>query len=564
MKFLVRLLFVFLLAVTSVSAQTISVLYTTDVHGAIFPYNFTENSPVSFSMSQAYSYIKSVRDTSRNVILLDGGDFLQGTPATYYYNYVDNHSSHIISKLYNFMKADAVVVGNHDIEAGHQVYDKIHSELEMPWLAANIINKKTGEPYFTPYTVIERSGKRIAIIGLTTPYIPHWLPEYLWQDMQFEDMIESAAKWIKIVREKEHPDAVIGLFHSGYDYTYGNQTADTPMNENASVLVAQRVDGFNAILLGHDHKLYNRVVNSPDGSEVTILDAGTAARNLGSLAITFDAKGKPHCQAKIIALSNTDESKEFNDFFRAHYYAIKAYTQKVVGTVVKNIDSKESLFGNSVFVDMVHKSMLRHTGADISFSAPLLMGVEIPVGELTVGRMFNIYKFENMLNVISLTGKEVKDYLEYSYDLWITNPSTEGHLIKVNNRGRLINKFYNFDSAAGIVYNVNPFKDKGSRVEIVSMTDGTPFDVNKTYKVALNSYRFNGGGGHLEHGVGLSKQQIEERRVEEVRRDLRGILLDDIIEKGSVGDEQMDNWKFVPQADVESFIKADMEQLNIR
>lgn len=561
MKRTVSLFALFSMAAVAM-AQTITVLYTTDVHGAIFQYDFAQNREVKNSMSQTYQYVKSVRDTTDNVILLDNGDYLQGTPATYFYNYVNTVSTHIVAAAYNFMKVDAVSVGNHDIEAGHDVYDNIRKQFNMPMLSANIVDKKTGEPYFTPYIVIDRGGKKIAVIGLTTPHIPHWLPEYLWEGMEFEDMVECAAKWIKIVKEKETPDVIIGMFHAGYDYTYGNQTADTYRNENASVLVAERVSGFDAILMGHDHKLYNAKVKNPEGKDVVVIDAGTASRNIGQLTITFDANGTPQVDSKVVSLTNTKASAEFDSQFSVQQKALVTYTQKVLGTVDVNINSADALFGNSAFVDIVHETMLKYSKADISLSAPLLLGVTIPKGDLKIGQMFNIYRYENMLNVMTLTGEEIKKYLEYSYNLWVSNPSETGHLLNVNNRGRLEKNYYNFDSAAGIIYTVNPFKPYGERVEISSMANGTPFDMTKIYKVAVNSYRYNGGGGHLEQGLGLTKDQIAERLVESVRRDLRGILIDDIQESGHIGRKPLNNWKFVPEKDLRDVISKDYDMIS--
>lgn len=545
---MIRIISLFLLLIVfcgTVTSQNINVLYTTDVHGAIFPYSFTEEKNVNNSLSQVYGYIKAVRDTSDNVIVLDNGDCLQGTPVNYFYNYINTKATNIIAQIYNYIGIDAVSVGNHDIEPGHEVYDKVRSELNMPWLAANAVDKKTGNPYFEPYKIIERSGKRIAVIGLITPYISHWLPEYKWEGIIFEDMVESARKWMSIVQEKEHPDAVIGLFHAGSDYNYGGQTADTYCNENASVLVAERVEGFNAILIGHDHKVLNKVVKSPNGRDVVVLDAGTAARNVGLLNIAFGTDGKVKCEAKLIAMANMPQSEEFNKKFEPHFYAVKAYTQRVIASVNNEIHAPEALFGNATIVDVAHKAMLNYSKADVSVSAPLLLTATLPVGNLTIGKMFSIYKFENTLNVIKLTGEELKRYLEYSYDIWLSdNPIENGHLLKVNGRGRLQNQFYNFDSAAGIVYTVNPFMPKGERVSIISMADGAKFDVQKTYTVAVNSYRSNGGGGHLERGVGLTQSQIAERIVQSIDRDLRSILMD-YITNNATWSQPLNNWKFV-------------------
>ena len=103
------------------------------------------------------------------MILLDNGDLIQGDPMAYYYNFEDTTDIHIFADALNFMGYDAATIGNHDIETGHDVYDKFRGEINFPWLAANAINTETNEPYFEPYTLIERKGIRIAVLGLTTP-----------------------------------------------------------------------------------------------------------------------------------------------------------------------------------------------------------------------------------------------------------------------------------------------------------------------------------------------------------------------------------------------------------
>ncbi len=548
-----------LLSAFSAVAQTINVIYTTDVHGSIFPYDFTTGKELDNSLSHVCRFVESVRDTSDNVIVLDNGDFLQGTPASYYYNFVDTRSRHLEAQVYNYIGIDALTLGNHDIETGHDVYDRVRKDMNMPWLAANVIDTKSGEPYFQPYTIVERSGKRIAIIGLLTPNIPNWLSEHLWQGMAFEDMVESAAKWVKIVREKEKPDVIIGLFHSGYDYTYGGNLADMPKNENASVLVAERVDGFDAILIGHDHGLHNVTHKSPSGHDVVVLDAGTAARNVGLLSIGFGKDGRPMCSAKLVPLKGVGKSEKFDQYFARQRQTIVDYASEEIGVNSTTIRSQDALFGNAFFMDISHGAMLSHTGADISFSAPLMLNAVIEKGELTIGQMFNIYRYENMLNVIELTGEEVKRYLEYSHDMWISNPKETGHLLNINENGRLIQNYYNFDSACGIIYTVNPMKEKGNRVEIVSMASGDAFDMTNRYKVALNSYRYNGGGGHLERGVGLSKDEIARRLVKAYDRDLRAIMIDDIRKHGGFSHKQMTNWKFVPEKELQPYLEKDMQ-----
>lgn len=550
-------------ALNAATAQTISVIYTTDVHGALFNYDFVRDTIAPYSLSNVYTYVSAVRDTSKNVILLDNGDFLQGTPAVYYYNNVDTAGQNVTSRVFNYMKYDAVGVGNHDIEARHRVYDKVKQELNMPLVSANIKDVDKNAPYFTPYVMLERGGKRVAVIGLTTPYIPHWLDESFWSGMYFEDMVESAQYWVKKVKESEKPDVIIGLFHSGYDYTYGNQDAQTYKNENASVLVAERVEGFDAILVGHDHKLYNKEVVSPSGKKVPVLDAGTAARNAGLLTITFDKSGAPKCKTSLIAMKSFEPSADYDKAFIPQQMAVRAYTRKVIANLTDPVPAYESLGGSSAFVDIVHQTMLKHTGADISMSAPLLINATLPQGDITVGRMFSLYKYENTLCMLRMTGKEIKDYLEYSYDRWIQNPATSGHVLLLNKFGRLVNNYYNLDSAAGIIYTVDVTAEKGKRIKIISMADGRKFDKRKTYKVALNSYRANGGGGLLEFGAGIAFHDIKSRIISTYDSDLRGLIIEDFAKEYKSGESMtlkpLGQWRFVPEDKIAEQLGKDLD-----
>ncbi|MCU0415435.1 MAG: hypothetical protein MUE91_13730 [Ignavibacteriaceae bacterium] len=181
-----------------VSAQTVNlkIIETSDVHGALLPNELTSDMPLTSSLAHVYSYVLEQRaHQDQEVILLDNGDLIQGDPITYFYNFVDTARTHVFSDAMNFMEYDAATIGNHDIETGHDVYDKFGREIKFPWLAANVTNIKTDEPYFEPYTIIERGGVRVAVLGLTTPGVPNWLPQKLWEGMRFDDMIETAKIW---------------------------------------------------------------------------------------------------------------------------------------------------------------------------------------------------------------------------------------------------------------------------------------------------------------------------------------------------------------------------------
>ncbi len=550
-------------------AQTVrlKIIETTDVHGTIFPYDFINNSELNGSLAQVHTYVQKERSNpGQEVIFLDAGDFLQGQPAVYYYNFERIDVPHLYARVMNFMGYDAAAVGNHDIETGHPVYDKFVEELEFPWLAANAIIP-TDSTYFPPYTIIEKQGVRIAILGMVTPGIPLWLPEKIWQGMEFEDMILTAKKWLPILREKEQPDLIVGLFHAGVDFTYGGVTAETPRNENAARLVAEQVPGFDIVFVGHDHHGWNITVRNSEGDEVYLLGANSHARDVAvaSVVMTYDSLNnlwQKEITGTRVDIRQEMPDKDFLKEFKAEYEEVRAFVDREIGEFSTSISTREAMFGNSAFVDLIHTIQLELTGADVSFAAPLSFNATLDSGRVYVRDMFKLYKFENLLYTMRLTGKEIKDFLEFSFGNWFNQMQNEhdhllkfvtnksGNLVKSrhNNSYRLAGIYFNFDVAAGINYTVDVSKPEGGRIFINSMADGSPFSLEREYKVAINSYRGNGGGGHLTTGAGIPKDSLAERILFSTEKDLRYFLMTWIEAQKNVAPQKMDNWHVIPEA----------------
>jgi len=569
-------LFVFFLLFTvSVFAQTVNIkiIETTDVHGSIFPYDFKNDRKASTSLSQVQTYLNQERaKKNQHVILVDNGDILQGQPVVYYYNFEKTGEKHIVARVMNYMKYDVATIGNHDIEAGHKVYDKINKEFNFPWLAANAVNETTGKTYFPPYKMIIKNGVRIAVLGMITPGIPMWLPKTIWSNIDFKDMIKTANKWVKIIKEKENPDILIGLFHSGVEYNYGNQNKNTPRNENASELVAKQVLGFDVVFVGHDHHGWNYKIKNSAGKEVLMIGGINAARTAAVANISYSLKNKKKkIEGQIVDIKNYQPNNDFITHFKKDFEKVKKYTSKKIGVFTKTITTKESFFGDSPFVDLVHKIQLEISGADVSFASPLSFFAEIKKGPVFVRDMFKLYKYENLLYTMSLTGKEIKDYLEFSYSKWLNQMKDKNdHLLKfkVDKNGKIINSYghpalanpyYNFSSAAGINYTVDVSKPLGHRIKITSLLNGKKIKYNKNYTVAINSYRGNGGGGHLVHGAKINKDVLSKRILTSTEKDLRYYLMKWIENKKTINPEERGNWKIIPADWVKKGKQKDFE-----
>ena len=169
--------------------------------------------------------------------------------------------------------------------------------------------------------------------------------------------------------------------------------------------------------------------------------------------------------------------------------------------------------------------------------------------------MFKLYRFENKIYVLRMTGKEIHNYLEMSYDLWVNTMKTPDDHIMLLNEESLIDKqrlgfknfTFNFDSAAGLDYEVDVTKPDGQKVKILQFSDGRPFDENAWYRVAMNSYRGNGGGELLTRGAGIPMDSIPNRIEYMSERDQRHYLTQKIEREGNVTPKALNNWKFVPE-----------------
>jgi len=549
----------------------IKIYQTSDVHGSYFPYDFITGQPLPGSLARVSTVINKAREKyGDNVLLIDNGDILQGQPTVYYYNYIDTVSPHITSEIMNYMKYDAGNVGNHDVETGRVTLDRWASQCEMPVLGANIIDTATGKPHFKPYEMFERDGVKIAILGMITPAIPAWLPQTLWNGLTFEDMEMTARKWIPVIKETENPDVIIGLFHAGQD---GNVLID--YKENPSLEIARNVPGFDLVFIGHDHRRDMKNVVNVEGDTVLVMNPANNAEFVTDVTMTFNIDDSGKVVDKKISGELLDLSKYMADVnymgrFYPHIETINNFVSEPLGVFTDTISTRDAYFGSSEFVDLIHELQLALSGADISFVAPLSYDAMIPAGEITVADMFNLYKYENMLYVMELTGREIKGCLEESYGKWVnTMTSPEAHLLQLKDqptegeagRSTLLNRSYNFDSAAGIKYVVDVTKPKGEKVTIISMADGSKFDFDKTYRVALNSYRGNGGGELLTDGGGIPHDKLSQRIVYSTDRDMRYYLSQYIKNKGVIHPRKLNQWRFVPEKLVKPAAKRDYKIL---
>lgn len=535
-----RFLFILVAAASLVSCSkaprdgeySLHVLAFSDVHGAYFDstYADTQTRQSLFALKRTADSVRAVFGPE-NVVLIDAGDCMQGDNASYYFNYVATDEPHIYPRLCHYLGTDVMVVGNHDVETGHPVYDRVTRDLEafgIPYLAGNAVRTDNGKPYWPVYTVLERGGVKVLVLGYTNPNIKAWLDEELWEGMDFKSLIPLVQEDVDRLKARVKPQITIVATHSGTGDGKGGSL------ESQGLELFGSLEGVDFVITAHDHSAL--VLDS--GNSV-LLNGGSRSRYLAHGTVDFRVeKGKvvdKSFEAGIIPVDKDKVDVSMRDAFREDYEKVKAFTLREVGSVECDLNSSEAVNGMCNYINLLHTVQLGATGAQVSFAAPLTTGTGIPAGRLIFDDMFKIYQYENQLFVVNLTGREIINYLEYSYEPWI-NPTRNM-------------RFYNLDSAGGINYTVDVTKPFGSRVSVSSLADGTPFDPDATYTVAMTSYRASGGGELLPRGAGI--EDVGDRiaaKYPEIRNLIYEYIRDNgVVTAEMIGDKALiGEWKFVP------------------
>src|SRR5256714_14962048 len=237
----------------------IVILSTTDMHGRIFPIDYYTNKYDNVGIAKVATLVKDARKDDPDLLLVDSGDTIQGTPLEYFHNKRNNTPPDPMMLTMNALKYDAMAVGNHEYNFGLKVLGKARSEANFPWLSANTYeNKVKGESanHYQPYIIKEVQGVRIGILGLTTSGIPNWENPPNYEGLVFHETVSEAKKWVPILREKEKADVVVVAMHMGIeeDLRTGMPSPSQLPNENPAIAIARQVPGVDVILMGHTHR----------------------------------------------------------------------------------------------------------------------------------------------------------------------------------------------------------------------------------------------------------------------------------------------------------------------
>ncbi|HEY5885879.1 MAG TPA: 5'-nucleotidase C-terminal domain-containing protein [Pyrinomonadaceae bacterium] len=520
---------------TSTQRVHIVVLGTTDLHGNILPIDYYTDKPDNRGLAKVATLIKQVRKDNPNVVLVDSGDTIQGTPLAYFHNKKNNTPPHPMMLTMSALKYDAMAVGNHEYNFGLKVLEKARSEANFPWLSANTYDEKTNNTHYKPYIVKDVAGVRVGILGLTTPGVPTWENRPNYVGLEFHEPLPEAKKWVPVLRNQERADVVIIAMHMGVeeDLRTGQLNPGSVLNENQAVTIARQVPGIDVIFMGHTHRdVPDLFVNG-----VLLTQANHWGRHLARADLYLDktANGWRVAvrSARTIPVDEKVEADaEIAKLAEPYHKETQAWLATPIGESAADLTATEARFKDAAIIDLIQRVQMDVGKADVSMAAVFNLQARIPQGQVTVREVAGLYVYENTLVVLEVTGQQLKDALEHSAKYFRAYEEGKTLVELIDDKIPA----YNFDIAEGVTYEINIRKPFGQRIEKL-MFKGKPLGPNQKLRLATNNYRVNGGGGYTMY----KNAPVVYRSGEEIRE----LIIDWVERNKTIPTSPTNNWKIV-------------------
>ena len=539
-------------AVSTAMAQevNIKILGTSDIHGRVVPWSYgADVEDKSGSYAQIATYVKDVRKNNKNVVLVDVGDAIQDNQVDVFAKDKKYYKDHPIPKVLNEMKYDVFVLGNHEFNFGMKALDEILKDIKAKKLTANFYYKKNDKRYIDATTIIEKDGVKLGIIGLSTPMSAKFEEDTgNLKDMKFTSPTEEARTQVEKLKAKG-VDAIIVIAHMGIDNE--NKIPDTGMRD-----VINAVDGIDVVIAGHMHKdvpsetIKNTLITEPHryGTVVSEVD------------LTFDINDKKEVklvkkESKTVPVKALEADKKIAEIYKPYHEKLRELNNVVIGQTENEMVPQETKHGVSAafsrdtglssFINDVEQ---HYSGADVVTFSFDHQKARMNKGDIKKKDIIFNYRYAGGdVTVYELTGKQLKEYMEWSANYFDT--IQPGDTEYRYNAERKKSKYVTYDIFGGVNYKIDLRNPQGSKIVDLTLADGKPVTDDMKLKVGMNSYRFaqlNGKGGIWE---GQQIPVLWESKVAMGREKgtIQNMMIDYItnVKKGKIDGQSHNRWEII-------------------
>lgn len=559
------------------------ILATSDLHAQILPWDDLSDQPApERGLAQIASLVAAARAEVANSLLLDNGDFLNGSPLA---DHVADHQRradiHPMIAAMNALGYDAATLGNHEFSNGLGLLRRALGQARFP-IAATNLDRETANgrrPFLPRHLLLQRDfvdqdGKahrlRIGILGFLPPQTALWERRHMAGKLTARGILEAARLAIPQLR-RAGADLVIALSHSGLGLDQGDQPA-----ENISCALCE-MPGIDAVIAGHTHQLYprpnatgpNRPMVMPGffGSHLGLIDLTLGIQNGRWTVRGYKAHLRPVAErdapiGKVRARVATDPAIAAHA--AADLASMRRRAAQTVGQTAVGLTSYFSLIGHSavqtLLAEAQQENMTRALAHHPASALPMLVAVApfkaggrggpsnytaIAPGPLTGRNMSDLYIHPNSPVALQITGADLRLWLERSVSLFRQIQPGQSDQLLVDTDFPA----YNFDMIHGLNYLVDlsqpPRHDCTGKIlnptarRITALTfQGQPLKPDQVFVLVTNSYRASGGAGF----AGTEPAQV----VMEESRPLRMVLQEHVARSAKIAPQAAAPWRFRP------------------
>jgi len=507
---------------------------TSDLHGHLMPTDYAHGRSSSDSLANVASIIKANR--TENSVLIDLGDTIQGSPMMEYHQQNRHRCPNPAALCFNYLKYDYFIPGNHDFNYGRNYLESFINQLSAATLCANILTD-TGEYAFgLPYEIISYpEGPKVAIIGVTTQYIPHWEKKHNIHNLVFKNAFEVARDLVAQIRQDNQADLVILAYHGGFERdleTFEPYVEDTGENLGSKMLAS--IKGIDILLTGHQHRTILQSVG-----DTLVIQPKFFGKALAMIDVVLVKKTKWIIESKQGVLIDTADyvaDKDTCALLKEIEAKTERYLDKVVGYVpnddMRIEDGFEARFHKHKIVSLINRVQMEKTGAMISCCS---LGNDVTGfgREITIRNILSTYVFPNDLVMLEIDGANLKLALEKNAEYF----AIENGKIVANPKYSFPKmEHYNYDMFDGIDYTIDVSRPIGSRI-ISLRRAGKDIAPEDSFTLAMNNYRATGGGEFTMYR--------NLKIIREFPTDIASLLIEYIKKRKTIVCEETDNIKVI-------------------
>ncbi|MFJ9463196.1 bifunctional metallophosphatase/5'-nucleotidase [Viridibacillus arvi] len=516
----------------------IHLLITSDIHGYVYPTLYRDKTEEPMGLAKIATIVQQRRRAGQ-VLLIDNGDLIQGSPLTYFHSKFHSEIDNPIIQVANYLSYDAAIFGNHEFNFGLKILSNVVEQSQFPWLGANIVHQDSAEPYFgKPYIIKEIEGIRLAILGVTTHFVPLWEEAAHIEGLRFEDALQSTEYWCNHIHQKEKVDVLIVAYHGGFErHLETGEITEQDTGENQGYAICEKIPSIDVLITGHQHRLLADKLNG-----VSIIQPGTQGQALGEiiLSISHNPSGKVvrvEHESKLITI---DESVPANMATLEAIATIQEETEQWldqrIGEIqgdMQIVNAFQTRLADHPYIEFINKLQMKVTGAMISNTALFNNEANGFSNSVTMRDIVSNYIYPNTLKVLQLTGQDIKDALEQCATYFIEN---NGEIIVNPIFAEPKAQHYNYDMWEGIEYELKISNPIGARVTKLLYED-SPIDMDRQFSVVMNSYRASGAGNF---------EMFKGRPIlKEIQIDMTELIANELLEMKEITATCNNNWRVV-------------------